>query len=139
MKRRAALLSLLAAGFGIGSSLPTNAQTAGIANIETVVVIYAENRGFDNLYGSFPGANGLQNVKSEDAAQRDRDGSVLKLWLASQRGRVLDAPYVWSSGGAEFPDATFAASARTQTVGPVPQSIRIPGATPNALASPLVT
>src|SRR5581483_3287192 len=38
---------------------------------------YAENRSFDNLYGSFPGANGLQNVKPEDAVQRDRDGSAL--------------------------------------------------------------
>ena len=27
--------------------------------IENVVVIYAENRSFDNLYGTFPGANGL--------------------------------------------------------------------------------
>jgi len=30
--------------------------------IETVVVIYAENRSFDNLYGFFPGANGLLHV-----------------------------------------------------------------------------
>ncbi|RVD49489.1 acid phosphatase, partial [Mesorhizobium sp. M2D.F.Ca.ET.140.01.1.1] len=26
----------------------------GIAKIETVVVIFAENRAFDNLYGHFP-------------------------------------------------------------------------------------
>ncbi len=49
-----------------------------LASIETLVVIYAENRSFDNLYGSFPGANGLQNVAPESALQRDRDGSVLK-------------------------------------------------------------
>jgi phospholipase C len=56
------------------------AQTApsAIHNIETVVVIYAENRSFDNLYGLFPGADGLQNVRPELALQRDRDGSVLK-------------------------------------------------------------
>ena len=30
--------------------------------IDTVVVIYAENRGFDNLYGLFPGANGIPGV-----------------------------------------------------------------------------
>src|SRR5215472_2193840 len=29
-----------------------------IDQIENVVVIYAENRSFDNLYGFFPGANG---------------------------------------------------------------------------------
>src|SRR5208282_2928066 len=36
--------------------------------------IYAENRSFDNLYGSFPGANGLRNAKN--ATQLDRDGTV---------------------------------------------------------------
>jgi len=42
------------------------------------VIIYAENRSFDNLYGHFPGANGLQNVRPANSAQVDRDGSVLK-------------------------------------------------------------
>jgi acid phosphatase len=51
---------------------------AGIESIENIVVIYAENRSFDNLYGSFPGANGLSAVTPEDYAQRDRDGSLLK-------------------------------------------------------------
>jgi phospholipase C len=46
--------------------------------IDTVVIIYAENRSFDNLYGAFPGANGLQHVTPAMARQRDRDGSILK-------------------------------------------------------------
>ena len=29
---------------------------------KNIVVIYAENRSFDNLYGNFPGANGLSTV-----------------------------------------------------------------------------
>jgi acid phosphatase len=48
------------------------------------VVIYAENRAFDNLYGNFPGARGLNEVLSPDgrplpayAPQVDRNGSVL--------------------------------------------------------------
>src|SRR5580765_7532638 len=45
--------------------------------IQTIVVIYAENRSFDNLYGNFPGANGLQNLKPGQYQQRDRDGSLL--------------------------------------------------------------
>jgi acid phosphatase len=49
-----------------------------LAAIDTIVVIYAENRSFDNLYGLFPGANGLQNLKPEQYLQHDRDGSVLK-------------------------------------------------------------
>ena len=74
MKRSIALLALLAAG------LPAvvAAQAQGINAIETVVVIYAENRSFDNLYGSFPGANGLQNVTPESFTQIDRDGSEFK-------------------------------------------------------------
>ncbi len=49
-----------------------------IASIETVVVIYAENHSFDNLYGSFPGADGLQNITTGKFLQVDRDDSVLK-------------------------------------------------------------
>lgn len=55
------------------SALPAQAQK--LDAVQTFVVIYAENRSFDNLYGRFPGANGLQNV-TPDMAQRDRDGSV---------------------------------------------------------------
>ncbi|HEY1430656.1 MAG TPA: acid phosphatase [Stellaceae bacterium] len=54
------------------------ASGAGIESIENIVVIYAENRSFDNLYNSFPGANGLSAVTPEEYTQRDRDGSVLK-------------------------------------------------------------
>ncbi|WP_026608085.1 acid phosphatase [Methylocapsa acidiphila] len=54
------------------------ASSSGLEKIETIVVIYAENRSFDNLYGHFPGANGLANVTPEMARQTDRDGSVLK-------------------------------------------------------------
>jgi acid phosphatase len=70
-------IALLAAGLSIFSRGTADAQKSGIDNIETVVVIYAENRGFDNLYAFFPGANGLQNIKPAEFLQRDRDGSVL--------------------------------------------------------------
>jgi acid phosphatase len=50
----------------------------GLAAVQNIVVIYAENRSFDNLYGFFPGANGLQRVSRARFTQRDRDGSVLK-------------------------------------------------------------
>jgi len=50
-------------------------------NVKTIVVIYAENRGFDNLYGLFPGANGIPGVNPTSTgtavAQNDFDGSVL--------------------------------------------------------------
>jgi acid phosphatase len=49
--------------------------------IQNVVVIYAENRGFDNLYGLYPGANGIPGVNPASTGsvepQKDFDGSVL--------------------------------------------------------------
>lgn len=48
-----------------------------VSRIEHIVVIYAENRSFDNLYGLFPGANGIANATPAAYVQVDRDGSVL--------------------------------------------------------------
>ena len=56
--------------------------------IQTVVVIYEENRSFDNLFGRFPGANGLQTVAPAQYQQYDRNGNV--------KGAVLSTlPQVW--------------------------------------------
>ncbi|OXH86319.1 hypothetical protein CA831_24445, partial [Burkholderia multivorans] len=52
-------------------------QQQGLSAVKNVVVIYAENRSFDNLYGNFPGANGLQNVTAASAQQKDRNGQPL--------------------------------------------------------------
>jgi phospholipase C len=72
----ALLLALLAAGsIGFWTG---RIEAASIDSIDVVVVIYAENRSFDNIYGLFPGANGLQHLTPDDYAQTDRDGSVLK-------------------------------------------------------------
>ena len=80
MKRSVLLSALLAFSLPLVAVSAAHAQAAasGIGNIETVVVIYAENRSFDNLYGHFPGANGLQNVPEANSTQIDRDGTVLK-------------------------------------------------------------
>ncbi|RQO45160.1 acid phosphatase [Pseudomonas sp. KBW05] len=46
--------------------------------VKTVVVIYAENRSFNNLFADFPGVEKpLSALKAADAQQRDRDGSLL--------------------------------------------------------------
>ncbi|MGH6684835.1 MAG: acid phosphatase [Pseudolabrys sp.] len=77
---RCIILSVLLAIGSLASANSVRAQgaPAGIGNIDTVVVLYAENRSFDNLYGAFPGANGWQNVTPENSTQLDRDGTVLK-------------------------------------------------------------
>jgi acid phosphatase len=55
------------------------------AHVKNVVVIYLENRSFNNLFADFPGlAQPLSNVPALAAAQKDRDGSTLpelpKVW-----------------------------------------------------------
>jgi acid phosphatase len=79
MQKRA-LAASIAVTFTAGFSLPTLSaaqQTGGLDQIKTVVVIYAENRGFDHLYGHFPGANGLDNATTEQKTQLDRNGLPL--------------------------------------------------------------
>src|ERR1700759_4039740 len=46
--------------------------------IQTLVVIYAENRSFENLYGSFPGANGLANAPAAAVTQLARRGKPMR-------------------------------------------------------------
>jgi len=48
-----------------------------LSKIKTIVVIYAENRSFDHLYGLFPGANGIANATAEQKTQLDHDGAPL--------------------------------------------------------------
>jgi len=49
----------------------------GLDRIEHIVVIYAENRSFDHLFGLFPGADGIANATPEQKTQLDYDGTPL--------------------------------------------------------------
>ena len=49
-----------------------------LRRIEHVVVIYAENRSFDHLYGLFPGAEGIAQATAEQKTQLDHDGKPLQ-------------------------------------------------------------
>src|SRR6266851_6988364 len=59
------------------ASSPQGHATEGLARIEHIVVIYAENRSFDNLYGLFPGADGVASATPEQYTQVDFDGKPL--------------------------------------------------------------
>jgi acid phosphatase len=76
-----ATVALLAPAL-LASPLPATAQTPTpvpkFNDIRTVVVIYAENRSFDNLYGTFPGAHGLADAPPEAVTQLDRDGTPMR-------------------------------------------------------------
>ncbi|HEV7359437.1 MAG TPA: acid phosphatase [Steroidobacteraceae bacterium] len=78
--------------------------------VDNIVVIYAENRAFDNLYGNFQGARGLNEVL-------DRDGRPLPAYhpQLDRDGRVLSAlPPTW--GGVTSPGVTPAVT-QQQSVG----------------------
>src|SRR5664279_142574 len=80
-RRRAPLLllavAMLAGCAGVPKVSRDTPTDRALARIEHVVVIYGENRSFDNLYGLFPGADGIAAATSEEVLQRDRDGSLL--------------------------------------------------------------
>ena len=59
------------------SSPASRAQVVpdSLAKIGHILVVFEENRSFDNLFGNFPGADGLQNAVNAPK-QVDRDGHV---------------------------------------------------------------
>src|SRR5438067_3542439 len=48
--------------------------TPQLSRIGHIVILYLENRSFDNLYGEFPGADGLASAKARSIRQVDRIG-----------------------------------------------------------------
>ena len=66
------------------SATPAMAQTTaatpprGLSRLEHIVVIYLENHSFDNLFGKFPGAEGLSKA-GPYALQVDKAGQAYKI------------------------------------------------------------
>ncbi|HIJ37463.1 MAG TPA: acid phosphatase [Rhodospirillaceae bacterium] len=87
----AAALVFLAAG-AAAAKVP-----AGLDRIEHIVVIYLENRSFDNLYALFPGADG-PSARTRWAPQQDRTGKVYDLLppVPDQRfpAALINAPFL---------------------------------------------
>jgi acid phosphatase len=86
------------------------------SRVDTIVVIYAENRAFDNLYGDFPGARNLSEVIDRRGKplpsyvpQKDRDGTVLPV-LPPSWGGVRAAgvtPVVTQQQSVGLPNAPY--------------------------------
>src|SRR5438477_7495178 len=90
MRRRLLVPSLLLAACTLQ---PAGAPKAGIERIEHVIVIYAENRSFDNLYGLFPGADGIANATPVQYTQLDVDGKPLPHLPPVWKGKDADPAY----------------------------------------------
>ena len=80
-------LAAAAAVCGLGEAQGDEA----LAKIKTIVIIYAENRSFDHLYGFFPGANGIANATEEQKTQLDHD-AVHRTDAARERIDFVDEP-----------------------------------------------
>jgi acid phosphatase len=118
-------------GTGTAAGTASGRGTAGTANgtgsgdattralrskVDTIVVIYAENRAFDNLYGNFPGARGLSEVIDRNghplpayAPQIDRDGTVLPALPPTWGGVTASGitPVVTQAQSIGLPNAPF--------------------------------
>src|SRR3984893_6829390 len=110
---RVELNGMMAAALGVLVIWPAMvgaAEDPPLNKIETVVIIYAENRSFDNLYGHFPGANGLQNLSAEATRQFDRDRTPLKelppIWNGLTAKGV--SPAITQAQTEHLPNAPFA-------------------------------
>ena len=101
-------------GMPAGADELTTLELRG--KVDTIVVIYAENRAFDNLYGNFPGARNLSEVLGADGRplpsyhpQLDRDGRVLPT-LPPAWGGVTGpgySPVVTQQQSVGLPNAPF--------------------------------
>src|SRR5260221_348814 len=84
--RTTPLLLLIACAGVVALAGPAGAADP-LARIKTIVVIYAENRSFDHLYGLFPGANGIANATAEQRTQLDHDGTPLPYLTIFRSGK----------------------------------------------------
>src|SRR5438552_18997903 len=83
-------LSFVLAGCAVSGSAPPR---AALEKIQNIVVIYAENRSFDNLYGLFPGADGIADATLEQYTQVDYDGKPLAHLPPVWKGKDADPAF----------------------------------------------
>lgn len=78
------------------NALPQSAQNSLLRRyVKNVVVIYAENRSFNNLFANFPGVEKpLSALKPDEYQQRDRDGQLLDTLPPIWKGLVPKAQEV---------------------------------------------
>ena len=70
-----AVLAVLAIIFSFSARKPKNnlSGLAAVKKVKHVVVIYMENHSFDNLYGQFEGADGLEQASTVSTTQLDKN------------------------------------------------------------------
>ena len=118
-----------AAPSGKADRSPSVTDEALRDNVQTIVIIFAENRSFNNLFAGFPGLQSpLHAVPPERFVQRDRDGKVLGILPRIWGGLVKDEQVVnhqtFKIGETDIqglPNAPFAL--KTLDGDPLPQGV----------------
>ncbi len=103
--------ALAASTFGLSceddSTTPTPLdQSKGLNKLNHIVVIYLENHSFDNLYGTFPGAEGIAS-DGGNALQVGDDGRVMGT-LPQPMDTGMSPPVADGRFPADLPNAPFA-------------------------------
>jgi phospholipase C len=105
-------ISIVAGAVGglLATAFPASA--ASLNDVNHIIVIYMENRSFDNLYGLFPGADGLDNAAAT-ATQVDKDGkpyATLPLVIdTSQKDKHADTRFPTNLANKPFDIGKYAA------------------------------
>src|SRR5207237_786447 len=90
---RTGCIALLSAALASCAPQPSRTTSTDLEKIQHIVVVYAENRSFDNLYGMFPGANGIANATSAQYTQVDNDGKPLPHLPPVWKGKTADTAF----------------------------------------------
>jgi acid phosphatase len=97
----AALVLALLGACPVGAQVPDGK----LAKIGHIVILFEENRSFDNMFGLFPGANGLEAAR-DSAPQVDRNGRPYE-FLPPIMNSNLNSPAIDSRFPAQLPNAPF--------------------------------
>ncbi len=105
---------LASASFATAQTVP--APVPGLDKINHIIVLYLENRSFDNIYGSFPGADGLANA-GDAAKQVDKSGKLLEtlppVMNTNSKPPVVDARFPANLPNAPFRAEPYAGAEQT--------------------------
>src|SRR6202795_4202290 len=88
-------LALLVALFAAAFVAPPVRPAGNLDKISHILIIYLENHSFDNLFGEFPGANGIAQAGTA-AIQRDALGRALDTLPA------VKVPFDWPENPASL-------------------------------------
>ena len=102
---RRAVVTMLAGVLATGPALAQPGAPDPLAKIGHIVVIFEENRSFDNFFGRFPGANGMANA-GDKTTQIGPDGKPYQ-FLPSPMNSNLKPPDVDKRFPAQLPNRPF--------------------------------